>query len=109
MQFIKQRVGAELDHLRLHHTGVELRNVEQAVQQPLHRIDGKPDAVDDGSCTGAQGSIDGQRLGLKAQRMKRLAQIVAGGREKACLCARRGVELLTLTAQAVEQIDVLKA
>ena len=67
---------------RLDAAGVDLGDVQQLGEQAFQRVDRAVDAVDQVRHLGIGADAVAQRLGEQAQRMQRLAQVVAGGGEE---------------------------
>ena len=106
---------AQVEVLRrgLDAAGVDLRDVQQLGEQPFERIDRAVDAVHQVRHFLVVAAL-AQRLGKQAQRMQRLAQIVAGGGEELGLRAVGHLGLVArllrgrgLVAKALRELLVL--
>ncbi len=83
-QLVEQRREIEVGEVDLDRTGLELADVEQAIEQSRHRLDGQVLFLEDLLAFTVANHAP-QRAVEQAERLQRLAQIVAGRGEEAAL------------------------
>src|SRR5882757_1661400 len=101
--------GGERDscYVRLDHPRVESRDVQEGVEQFLHRINRPADVADDLTLACRQRRLL-ERLDEQAERMQGLAQIVAGSGEESRLGNVRILRGVLLLTQLADQAQVLE-
>ena len=90
---LSKRSDREFSNTGLEDTGIELGDIQQRVEQLVHRRNGTADLTDQALLLGI-GDIGAQLIGKQVERMQRLAQVVARRSQKPRLREIRKLQLL---------------